>query len=127
MRSARRRHQGAPDLAQSASVEARGVDGVEGPAVRFETGSQPRPRLCDQVLEPAHQAVAADMLEDHQPAAGCEHAPDLAEGGGPVVDRAHHQADVYRVETVVREWNRLAGPINDADRNAATASQPRGH
>ena len=71
--------------------------------------------------------VAADMLEDHQPAAGCEHAADLAEGSGHVVDRAQHQPDVYRVETVVREWNRLADPIDDVDRNAATASQSRSH
>src|SRR4029078_8379283 len=84
---------------------------------------QPRPRLCDQVREPTHRALPAHMLEDYEPAFGCEHTPDLAEGGGHIVDRAQHKRDVYRVANVVRERNRLAEPIDDVNCNAVAASK----
>ncbi len=67
------------------------------------------------------------MLEDDQPASGCEHTPDLAEGSGHIVDRAQHKPDVYRVETVVRERNRLADPVDDVDCNAVAASKSGSH
>ena len=54
MRSARWRHQGASDAAQSASVESGCGNGVDGSTIRLTAGSQPGPRLCDQVLEPTH-------------------------------------------------------------------------
>ena len=58
---------------------------------------------------------------------GDQHTPDLAEGSTHIIDRAQHQPDVYRVETVVRERNRLGDPIDDVDRNAATAGKSRSH
>ena len=67
--------------------------------------------------------VPADMLENDQPAAGCEHTSDLAEGSGHIVDRAQHKPDVHRVETVVREWNRLADTVDDVDCNVTATSQ----
>jgi hypothetical protein len=76
--------------------------------------------FSDQDLEPTHRAVPTDMLE---PASGCEHTPDLAEGSGHIVDRAQHKSDVYRVKTIVRERNRLADPIDKVDRNAVASGQ----
>src|ERR1700719_1881720 len=113
MGCARGRHKGSSDAAQSPRIESGRSDGVDGSAVRLATGRQPRPRPCDQVLEPTHRSVPAHMLENDQPASGCEHAPDLAEGSGHIVDRAQHKPDMYRVETAVRERNRLADPIDD--------------
>src|SRR3954468_21795040 len=91
------------------------------------TRRQPRPRPCDQVLEPTHRAIPTDMLEDDQAAARYQHAPDLAEGSAHIIDRAQHQSDVYRLETVVRERNRLRNPIDNVERNAATAGKRRSH
>src|SRR5712672_945359 len=115
---ARKRHRGSWDAAQSRGIEARRDNGVDGPAVRLTTGRKPRPWLGDQVLEPTHRALAADMLQDDQPAPGHEYPPDLAQGGGDIVDRAQHQPDVHRVETVVRERNRLTRPVDDVGRDA---------
>src|SRR5271154_2314042 len=105
MRSARGRHQGASGAAQPTGVESGRGNGIDGSTVRLASGCQPRPWLGDQVLKPAHQAFAADMLEDYQPAAGCEYTTDFSEGGGHVVDRAQHQAYVHRVKAVVRKGN----------------------
>ncbi len=127
MRCARRRHRGTPDAAQSPGIESGRGNGVEGSAVRLATGRQPRPRLGDPVLEPTHRTVPANMLEDDQPASGYEHTPDLVEGSGQIVNRAQHKADVYRVETVVRERNRLTDPIDDIDRDAVAASKSGSH
>src|SRR5258707_12938878 len=107
MRSAWGRHQGAWNAAQPTGVESGGGNGVDGSTVRLASGCQPRPWLGDQVLKPAHQAVAADMLGDYQPAAGCEYTTDFSQGGGHVVDRAQHEADVYRVKAVVRKGHRI--------------------
>ena len=65
------------------------------------------------------------MFEDDQPACGHEHTPDLAEGRGYIINRAQHQPDVDRVETVVRERNRLAHSIDDVDCNAAAPGKAR--
>src|SRR5699024_6628544 len=86
-------HQGSSDAVQGPDIEAGRGNGVDGSAVRPATGSQPGPRPGDHVLEAAHRAVAADMLEDDQPASGCQHAPDLAKGGGHIIDGAQHKAD----------------------------------
>jgi len=118
---------GASDAAQSPGIESCRGNGVDGPAVRLTSGSQPGPRLCDQVLEPTHDAIPANVLENNQPASGYEHTPDLAEGSGDIVYRAQHKPDVYRVETVVREWNRLTEPIDDVDCDAVAASKCGGH
>src|SRR5271167_925676 len=121
MRSARGRHQGASNPAQPTRVESGRRNGIDGSTVRLASGCQPRPRLGDQVLKPAHQAVAADMLEDYQPASGCEYTPDFSQGGVHIVDRAQHEADVHRVKAVVRKGNRLADPVGDGDVNVVTA------
>src|ERR1700722_4641169 len=119
MRSARGRHQGVSNAAHPTGVESGRGNRVDGSTVRLASGCQPRPGLGDQVLKPAHQAVAADMLKDYQPAAGCEYTTDFSQGGGHVVDRAQHQADVHRVKAVVRKGDRLADPIDDVDVNGA--------
>ena len=123
MRCARGRHKGSSDAVQSPGIESGRSNGVDGSAVGLATGSQPRPRLRDQVLEPTHRALPADMFEDDQPASGCEHTPDLAKGDGHIIDRAQHKPDMDRVETVVRERNRLGDPIDDVDHNAATPAR----
>src|SRR6516225_6500940 len=125
MRCARGRHQGPSYAAQSGSIEPGCGNGIDGSAVRLATAGQSRPRLGDQVLEPIYLALSADMLEDDQPASGREHTPDLAQGSAHIVDRAQHQPDVYRVETVVRERNRLANPVDDVDCDAAAVSDTR--
>jgi ABC-type lipoprotein release transport system permease subunit len=43
------------------------------------------------------------MFEDDQPACGHERPPDLAEGHSYIINRAQHQPDVHRVETVVQK------------------------
>src|ERR1700679_1840110 len=86
MRSARGRHQGARNAAQPTGVESGSGNGIDGSTVRLASGCQPRPRLGDQVLKPAHQAVAADMLEDYQPVSGCEYTTDFSQGGVHIVD-----------------------------------------
>jgi hypothetical protein len=117
MRCARGRHQGAWNAAQPTGVESGSGNGIDGSTVRLASGCQPRPWLGDQVLKPAHQAVAADVLEDYQPASGCEYPTDFSQGGAHVVDRAQHQADVYRVKAVVWKGNRLADSVDDVDVN----------
>jgi hypothetical protein len=67
------------------------------------------------------------MLEYDQPASRYEHAPDLPEGNGHIIDRAQHKPDVHRVETVVQERNRLPDPIDDIDRNAVASSKSGSH
>src|SRR5580693_9753329 len=127
MRGARRRYQGSSDAAQSRGIESGGGNGVDGSAVGLAAGGQPRPRFCHQVLEPTHRAVASDMLENDQSSPGSEDPSDLAEGSGHIVDRAEHQSDMHRVETIVREGNRLADTVDDIDGNIAATSQSRSH
>jgi hypothetical protein len=127
MGCARGRYKGSSDAAQSPGIESGRSNGVDGSAVGLATGSQPRPRLGDQVLEPTHRTLPANMLEDDQPASGCEHTPDLAKGRCHVIDRAQHKPDMDRVEAVVRERNRLGNPIDDVDHDAATPGTSRSH
>ena len=77
------RHKGSSDASQSPGIESGRGNGVDGSAVRLTSRSQPGPRLCDPVLEPAHRAIPANVLENNQPASGYEHTPDLAEGSAP--------------------------------------------
>src|SRR5262245_17290705 len=62
MRGARGRHKGSSNAAQSAGIESGRSNRVDGSAVRMATRSQPRPRLCDQVLESPHRAFPTDVL-----------------------------------------------------------------
>src|SRR5262249_19151973 len=64
MRGTRGRHKGSSNAAQSTGVESGRCNRVDGSAVRMATRSQPRPRLCDQVLESPHRAFPTDVLED---------------------------------------------------------------
>ena len=86
MRGTRGRHKGSSDAAQSPGIESGRSNGVDGSAIRVATGSQPRPRLCDQVLKPTHRAIPADVFEDDQPASGRQHPPDLDEGSVHIID-----------------------------------------
>jgi hypothetical protein len=108
LRCARGRHQGSSNAAQCRGIESGRGNGVNGSTVRIVTGRKPRPRLCDQVLEPTRRPLAADMFEGDQPACGHERPPDLGEGRSYIINRAEHQPDVRRVETVVRKRFRVS-------------------
>jgi hypothetical protein len=63
MRCARGRHRGS-DAAQSPGIESGRGNGVDGSAIRLAPGTEKGPRPGDQVLEPTHRTVSADMLQD---------------------------------------------------------------
>ena len=82
---------------------------VDGSAVRLAARRQPRPWLGDQSwnrpIAPSPRTCSSTT--NLPPGTSTRRiSPRVA---ATSVDRAQHQSDVYRVETVVRERNRLAG------------------
>ena len=73
------------------------------------------PQRREPFLPPGKASPAADVLEEHQPPAGTEHAVALGERAGRVGDRAQHQRGHHHVEALVGEGQHLGGGAAQLD------------